>query len=474
MRDRNKEAVMNEFEERAKKPFGIADKIGYAAGDFANDLTFVIVALFMLKFYTDIMSVPAVLVGILMMLGKFVDAFTDVAMGQIVDRSSYTAKGKFTPWIRRFMGPVAVACFLIFAPYMAGASMGVKVAWMAVTYILWGSVCYTGVNIPYGSMASAMTEDPNQRQQLSTWRNIGATVAQIVIVAVLPLIVYQTDAQGHQVLSGDHMMAAAGVCCVLAVLVYIVCYALSTERVKIETKKEEQKNILQIFGMLFTNRAFVGIMSSALVLLLTQLTWSGMWSYVYPNYFNDKTFMSIGGFVNNIVVLLLATVISKVTSITGKKEIAVVGAAFSAVMLFVTYALQVKSPLVFMILAAVTYVGLALFNLVCWAMIIDVIDDVEIRTGSRNDGTVYSVYSFARKLGQGLATGLTGWLISLVGYSKETAFDPSVTQGIYNLGTLVPAIGFLVMALLLFFIYPLSKKKVLENNAELKKRHAMR
>ena len=121
-----------------------------------------------------------------------------------------------------------------------------------------------------------------------------------------------------------------------------------------------------------------------------------------------------------------------------------------------------------------TYVGLALFNLVCWAMIIDVIDDVEIRTGSRNDGTVYSVYSFARKLGQGLATGLTGWLISLVGYSKETAFDPSVTQGIYNLGTLVPAIGFLVMALLLFFIYPLSKKKVLENNAELKKRHAMR
>ena len=107
-------------------------------------------------------------------------------------------------------------------------------------------------------------------------------------------------------------------------------------------------------------------------------------------------------------------------------------------------------------------------------MIIDVIDDVEIRTGSRNDGTVYSVYSFARKLGQGLATGLTGWLISLVGYSKETAFDPSVTQGIYNLGTLVPAIGFLVMALLLFFIYPLSKKKVLENNAELKKRHAMR
>ena len=169
------------FEENAKRPFGMRDKIGYAAGDFANDLTFVIAALFMMKFYTDIMGVSAALVGTLMMVAKVVDAFTDVAMGQVVDRSPYTAKGKFAPWIRRFAGPVAVASFLIFAPYFADMPMGFKVFWMFFTYILWGSVCYTGVNIPYGSMASAMSDKPEERTMLSNWRTIGATVAQIVI-----------------------------------------------------------------------------------------------------------------------------------------------------------------------------------------------------------------------------------------------------------------------------------------------------
>lgn len=101
------------------------DKIGYAAGDFANDLTFVIAALFMMKFYTDIMGVSAALVGVLMMAAKIVDAFTDVAMGQIVDRSPYTEKGKFAPWIRRFAGPVAVASFLILATVFCKYANGI-------------------------------------------------------------------------------------------------------------------------------------------------------------------------------------------------------------------------------------------------------------------------------------------------------------------------------------------------------------
>ena len=122
-KNKNDAAVMAQFEENAKRPFGLRDKIGYAAGDFANDLTFVIAALFMMKFYTDIMGVSAALVGTLMMAAKVVDAFTDVAMGQVVDRSGYTAKGKFAPWVRRFAGPVAVASFLIFAPYFADKPM---------------------------------------------------------------------------------------------------------------------------------------------------------------------------------------------------------------------------------------------------------------------------------------------------------------------------------------------------------------
>ena len=88
------------------KPFGIKDKLGYLFGDFGNDFTFILSSSFLLKFYTDVMGVEAAVVGIVMMVARFVDAFTDVAMGRICDRSKHTAHGKFKPWIRRMCGPV--------------------------------------------------------------------------------------------------------------------------------------------------------------------------------------------------------------------------------------------------------------------------------------------------------------------------------------------------------------------------------
>ncbi len=461
-KNKNDAAVMAQFEENAKRPFGLRDKIGYAAGDFANDLTFVIAALFMMKFYTDIMGVSAALVGTLMMAAKVVDAFTDVAMGQVVDRSGYTAKGKFAPWVRRFAGPVAVASFLIFAPYFADKPMGFKVFWMFFTYILWGSVCYTGVNIPYGSMASAMSDKPEERAMLSNWRTIGATVAQIVIVVILPMVVYTTDAEGHQVLSGSKTMLASGVCSILAVLVYLICYHLSTERVKMEAP-EEKKNVFELFGVLFTNRAFVGIVVSALVFLLVQMTLSGMNNYIYPNYFNSAKALSMSGLLGCGVVLVMSTFVTKLAAKFGKKELAVVGAFIGAGSMFIAYFVHTTNVAVFIALYMLAYAGMSFFNIMCWAMIIDVIDDIEVKKNIRSDGTVYSVYSFARKLGQAAANGLTGLLLSIVGYSSATAFDPDVVNGIYDVTTLFPAIGFLVLAASLAFLYPLSKKAVQAN-----------
>ena len=461
-KNKNDAAAMAQFEENAKRPFGLRDKIGYAAGDFANDLTFVIAALFMMKFYTDIMGVSAALVGTLMMAAKVVDAFTDVAMGQVVDRSGYTAKGKFAPWVRRFAGPVAVASFLIFAPYFADKPMGFKVFWMFFTYILWGSVCYTGVNIPYGSMASAMSDKPEERAMLSNWRTIGATVAQIVIVVILPMVVYTTDAEGHQVLSGSKTMLASGVCSILAVLVYLICYHLSTERVKMEAP-EEKKNVFELFGVLFTNRAFVGIVVSALVFLLVQMTLSGMNNYIYPNYFNSAKALSMSGLLGCGVVLVMSTFVTKLAAKFGKKELAVVGAFIGAGSMFIAYFVHTTNVAVFIALYMLAYAGMSFFNIMCWAMIIDVIDDIEVKKNIRSDGTVYSVYSFARKLGQAAANGLTGLLLSIVGYSSATAFDPDVVNGIYDVTTLFPAIGFLVLAASLAFLYPLSKKAVQAN-----------
>ena len=120
--------------------FGMKDKLGYMFGDFGNDFTFILSSTFMMKFYTDVMGLSAGVVGMLMMAARFVDAFSDVTMGQIVDRSKPTKDGKFRPWIKRMCGPVAIASFLIFQAGFADMSYGFKVAWIVITYLLWGSV----------------------------------------------------------------------------------------------------------------------------------------------------------------------------------------------------------------------------------------------------------------------------------------------------------------------------------------------
>ena len=135
------------------------DKIGYMFGDFGNDFTFILSTMFLMKFYTDIMGISGGLVRRNDDVGTFLDAFTDVAMGRIADRSRPRAKGKFLPWIRRMSGPVAVASFLMYASWFQDMPMGFKIFWMFFTYLLWGSVFYTSINIPYGSMASAISGD---------------------------------------------------------------------------------------------------------------------------------------------------------------------------------------------------------------------------------------------------------------------------------------------------------------------------
>ncbi len=104
----------------AVRPFGMRDKIGYMFGDFGNDFTFMLSSIFMIVFYTIIMVVQAGVVGLLMMLARFVDAFTDVGMGQIIGRSKPTKDGRFRPWIKRMCGPVAIASFLIYQSEFAG------------------------------------------------------------------------------------------------------------------------------------------------------------------------------------------------------------------------------------------------------------------------------------------------------------------------------------------------------------------
>lgn len=210
--------------QKTLRPFGMRDKLGYMFGDFGNDFTFILSTTILMKFYTDIMGVSAGVVGTLMMLARFVDAFTDVTMGRITDAAKPTKAGKFKPWLVRMCVPVALASFLMYAPGFAteavqGWSNGARIAYLCITYILWGSFCYTGVNIPYGSMASAISPEPADRASLSTFRTMGGMLAGMVVNVGLPLIAYETviSASGEKlsVMNGQRVAMAAAIFSVL-------------------------------------------------------------------------------------------------------------------------------------------------------------------------------------------------------------------------------------------------------------------
>ena len=447
-------------------PFGMRDKLGYMFGDFGNDFTFILSSSFMLKFYTDVMGISAAVVGLLMMVARFIDAFTDVTMGQIVDRSKPTKDGKFKPWIKRMCGPVAIASFLIYQSGFANMPYGFKVFWMVATYILWGSIFYTSINIPYGSMASAVSADPKDRADLSTWRTIGGALAGLVIGVGTPMFAYEV-VNGNTVLSGSRMTFIAGVFGVLAIICYLLCFKLVRERVEVPANNTKL-NIGKLLGSLVTNRSLLGIIAAAIALLLAMLTMQGMAGYGFPNYYGNATAQSMSSLTGTLAMIVIcAPFASKLSARYGKKELSVVSCVVAAIVYLVCLIVHPSNAFVYVGFFTVAYIGLGFFNTVIWAMITDVIDDAEVKNGVREDGTIYSVYSFARKLGQALSAGLTGSLLSMIGYSNATAFDPEVTERIFMLSCIAPIIGFTLVAVFLIVIYPLNKKRVEENVAVL-------
>ena len=360
--------MSNEKSTKAVRPFGIRDKIGYMFGDFGNDFTFILSSMFLMKFYTDIMGVEGWIVGVVMMVARVVDAFTDVTMGRICDASKMTPVGKFKPWIRRMCGPVAIASFLIYQSGLAGMPMGFKIGWLFVTYILWGSIFYTSINIPYGSMASAISADPGDRQSLSTFRTMGATLAGVVIGAGIPLIAYDT-VEGNSVLNGSRFMLIAGVFSIGAVICYLLCYSLTTERVRPEIDPNAPKStVSHMLRSIVTNRALVSIIAAAILMLLAQLTLTGMANYIFPNYYSAPDVQSLSSLLTMALTFVIAAVAKPIAVKVGKREMSIIASFISVAGLVGAFIVRPQNVWVFVAFYMVSYLGIAMFTMFCWAL----------------------------------------------------------------------------------------------------------
>ena len=449
------------------RPFGMRDKMGYLFGDIGNDFTFMLSSTFLMKFSTDVYGIDPGVVGIIMMLARIVDAFTDVAMGRICDRSKMTPVGKFKPWIRRMCVPVALASFLISQNAIAGWPMGVKVAYHFVTYILWGSIFYTSINIPYGAMASAISPEPGDRQSLSSFRTMGGMLGSAIVMMGVPLMIYD-KIDGKEVLNGGKFTVVAGICSILAIVCYLLCYTLITERVKPEASEQKQDSVLVMLKKSMKNRALISIIAASITLLVSQLTLQGMANYVFPNYYGNATAQSLSTLMLSGGLIVAAIISKPLANKFGKAEIGAVSSIIAAAMNIILFIIRPANVWVFTGFQAVCWIGIGVFSMVSWALITDVIDATELKNGVREDGSVYALYSWARKLGQAASAGLTGALLSMIGYTDANAFEPHITNGIFNITCLVPGAGFLLLGFILWFWYPLHKKQVDENVAALK------
>ncbi|MEK5163634.1 glycoside-pentoside-hexuronide (GPH):cation symporter [Paenibacillus sp. FSL R5-0527] len=447
------------------RKFGFRDKFGYMLGDLGNDFFFMLVGAYLMVYYTDIMGISPVVVGLLFMIARLWDALADISWGRFIDTRKPGKHGKFRPWIFRMSFPLVITGILMFV-HIPGLSEGFYLAYAYVTYILWGTL-YSTVNIPYGSMASVITSNPVERTTLSTFRTLGATIAQLFVNAIAPLILFVDNK-----IDANRILLAAILFGILSLASYIGCFRLSTERItSYNTDNKAKSSMSATLKGLLKNKPLISILSASLIFMVFLILISTVNVYLFKDYFGSASALSLVGVMQVVTVLIAMPLAKPLVARFGKKE--VTSAAF--LLTFIVYGMLYFLPGLtanqFVAISAVGMFGYAFFNLMIWAFVTDIIDYHEHLTGLREDGTIYSVYSFSRKVGQAVAGGFGGFAIGLIGYNVKLEVQEQRTlDGIYMLGTLGPAIIILLVFLVIVLLYPLSKNRTLQLAEDLKKK----
>ena len=327
---------------------------------------------------------------------------------------------------------------------------------------------YTAVNIPYGSLASVMTNDSNERTALSTFRNLGSMLANILVMVLVPKIIF--NAQGE--VTAEGFIICAVILAIISTVSFFFNFRLTRERIVHKTTNSK-KGIIETVGLLFRNRAFLGVAIASFLMLGGTFTLSSLNVYIFKDYFKATNFTALGGMIGMVASVVVIPFAGAIVRKLGKKESAVLGSTFAASMYIVMLFIPNLTVSIFLVLSFLAGLGSGLVNTIIWALVSDAIDYQEYTTGERNEGTVYSSYSLARKLGQVISGGMGGFALSLLGYqSGATVQAESIGIGIKNIGIGMAAGGFILTTIVLIFVYNLSKKKVAEMNKALEERRA--
>ena len=456
------------LEQDKVKPFGMQDKVGYMLGDVGSCLLFNFIGSYLLVFYTDVFGISAAAVGTLMVVSRVWDAINDPMMGVIVDKRKRSKDGKFRPYLKYMGIPLGIFTILTFL-VIPNMPQNMRLPYAYVTYIGFG-MAYTAINIPYGSLASVMTNDPVQRTELSTWRNLSAVFAMIPLMILTPKLVF--DASGA--VSAKGFVIAAVLYAIIANIGFRLCYNMTTERIVNEVKEDAPKTSLgETLKTLVKNRALVGLIISSLGTLTANFLPGALNAYLFKDYFQAPGMLGLAGLLPMVSMFIVLPLTGKLVGKFGKKNIAIYSSLVCVVTYGILFLFPSKNPWVYIGLITVSGIGSGLYGMIVWALVGDVIDYQEYLTGKREEGIVYATYSLSRKLVQAIVGSIGGFALAAIGYQSGAATQtPEVAESIRNIIILVPLIGYAFGAICLKFIYNLGNKTLNEVNAELERRRA--
>ena len=455
------------------------DYIDYGLVDTAGSLIFSLVTTLLQKYYTDILHLGPLFIMLMFIGARIWDAINDPIMGRIADTARPGRFGRYRPWLLYAAAPLALSGVLMFIrwPGMGEPEHAVGTAVYATcTYILFGMI-YTVLQIPYGSLASVVTTDDGERNKLSVFRSIGAALGSIPVLLIAsfayakrldasgsPVIGENgkaiTDMQYAPVIRGVNLMAAA----CLALL--LIAFLLNQERVMARPQPAQKGSTKKAVGLLFKNRAFVAISMASMLLLSGQMFTQSFYTYLFDDYFHANWMNLATQACTYSPMLVMMFILPKMARRIGKKEVTAWGCAAAAGANLILFFLRGMAPekliWVFLLLCFISGCGLTTLVMQLWAMVTDALDDLEVKTGSRDTGTAYSVFNFFRKLGQVLsAICVNGALLGMhYRYEKGAVQTLENLKIMYDLATIIPAVLFGLMALILFAWYPLSRSRV--------------
>jgi glucuronide carrier protein len=435
--------------------------LGYAAGEVANNLTFQMASVFLLIYYTDVAGISAATAGTLLLVARIWGGLSDLLAGRLVDKTT-TRWGRFRPYL--LFGPVPLLASLVAIFSIPGGLGGNgTVAWAFVSYALF-SLAYSFVNIPYGSLAAAMTQEPDARAKLSSSRAVSASLTILLIAAlVAPQIEGAEDLQRSLTVT---TVAFA----VVGLALYLWCFATSREGVQ---RNAATFGMRDVVGMVRSNRPLVMLCASSLLFLTGMFSLSTVAVYYARDVLGDADLYIVMTFVQTVAMVAAAGLVPKAVDAVGKKGSYIVSGVI-AVVGAVAFALAPASvPAVGIACYGLLGFGLGAINALIFALQADTVDYGEWRSGVRAEGASYSVLSFTRKAGQGIGGAAAAYTIGLGGYvsGATTQSDGAVTS-IRVAAGIVPAAA-VAAAVAVMLTYPLTEKAFRTIVAELAARRAV-